>query len=382
MKIAFFTDTFLPQINGVAKTLSMFADYMDKHGIEYRIFAPSFQDQEFHNKVVRSRSFKFLLYPQCRLSLPNYFSIARELDDFNPDIIHVVTEYNLGLCGLKYAKSRNIPVVSSYETNISQYLEYYGFRLLKTPSWKYFKWFHNKCDINYCPSSATANLLKQHGFVNPSIWERGIETDRFSPDFRDEELRKAMGLDNKIVFLYVGRVSPEKDLDIFIKTAKRLNEKYMNRIHFVMVGDGPSLSDLKAAAPANMTFTGFLRGKALSALYASSDVFLFTSPTETLGFVILEAMASGLSIVACNGGGVSDNLIDEYNGLACREKNYDDFYYKSEQVLLDSTLRETLSANARSFALAKSWDSTFDRLIMSYQGLIDTKVEHSFVNCS
>ena len=382
MRIAFFTDTFLPQINGVAKTLSKFVDYMEKHNIDYRIFAPSFHDQELHNNVLRSRSFKFVLYPQCRLSVPNYFSIARELDEFNPDIIHVVTEFNMGLCGLRYAKSRNIPVVSSYETNISQYLEYYNLKFLESPSWKYFKWFHNKCDINYCPSMATVNLLKEHGFANPDIWERGIETDMFSPDFRDVNLRKSMGIDDKVVFLYVGRVSPEKDLDLFIKTAKRLNKKNTDKVHFVIVGDGPSLKDLKEAAPSNMTFTGFLKGKDLSAMYASSDVFLFTSPTETLGFVILEAMASGHALVSCNAGGVSDNLIDGYNGIACREKNAEDFYRGAEKVLLDEEFRKTLSRNARTFALTKSWNSTFDRLIGSYHELIYMKNSFTLRNIS
>jgi glycosyltransferase involved in cell wall biosynthesis len=382
MRIAFFTDTFLPQINGVAKTLSKFVDYMEEHNIEYRIYAPSFKDEEEEDKVIRSRSFKFILYPQCRLSLPNYFTIAKELDEFGPDIIHVVTEFNMGLCGLKYAKSRNIPVVSSYETNICQYLEYYKLKFLETPSWKYFKWFHNKCDRNFCPSKATVNLLKEQGFANPAIWERGIETDRYSPSYRSTELRKSMGIDNKIVFSYVGRVSPEKDLHLFIKTAKRLNEKYMDKVHFLMVGDGPSLKDLKDSAPSNVTFTGFLRGEELSRIYASSDVFLFTSPTETLGFVILEAMASGLAIVSCNSGGITDNLINGYNGLACHEKNEDEFYLASEKLINDEILRLTLAKNAREYALNKSWNNTFDKLLENYHELIQSKSTYPLINCS
>lgn len=382
MRIAFFTDTFLPQINGVAKTLSKFVDYMERNHIEYKIFAPSFKEQEFYSNVIRAKSFKFVLYPQCRLSLPNYFAISKQLDEFNPDIVHVVTEFNMGLCGLKYARSRNLPLVSSYETNISQYLEYYNLKFLESPSWKYFKWFHNKCDINFCPSIATVDLLKEQGFGNPKLWERGIETDKFSPELKDSSFKKSINAEGKLVFLYVGRVSPEKDLEIFVNVAKRLNEKYYDKIHFVMIGDGPSLKDLKEMAPDNITFTGFLTGDALTKAYASSDVFLFPSPTETLGFVILEAMSSGLTIISCNAGGISDNLIDGYNGIACREKQEDDYYNAAEKIINDESLRKNLANNARAFALTKDWDRTFDGLVKDYENLLLEKPTMDKEQCS
>lgn len=377
MKIAFFTDTFLPQINGVAKTLSKFIEYMDKNNIEYRIFAPSFKEKDDYNNVIRAKSFKFILYPQCRLSLPNYFSISKELDEFKPDLIHIVTEFNMGLCGLLYAKRNNIPVVSSYETNISQYLEYYHLSILEKPSWKYFKWVHNKCSMNFCPSKDTAELIKNQGFYNSAVWERGIETDNFSPKYKDPSFKKSLNSEDKLLFLYVGRVSPEKDLELFISTAKRLNKKYYDKIHFAIVGDGPSLKELKSIAPDNVSFTGFLTGKDLSKAYASSDIFLFTSATETLGFVILEAMASKLAIVSCKAGGVKDNLIDGYNGLACREKNEDDFYTACEKLINNDELRLNLAKNARNYALTKDWNNTFNDLINNYKQILEFKVHSS-----
>lgn len=382
MKIAFFTDTYLPQINGVAKTLSKLSVYMDENNIQYRIFAPSFKEEDIYENVFRSKSIKLILYPQCRLSFPNYFSIVKELDNFKPDLVHAITEFNMGLCGLRYAKTRNIPIVSSYETNISQYLEYYNLKFLEQPSWKYFKWFHGKCDRIFCPSQASKQLLSDQGFRNIDLWERGIESQNFSPEFRDIALRKSFGIDDKIVFTYVGRVSPEKDLSVFIKTAKMLNQKYKNKIHFLIVGDGPCLKDLKDKAPDNMTFTGFMSGTDLSKIYASSDVFLFTSPTETLGFVILEAMASGLALIACNSGGVSDNLIDGFNGLACREKNEFDFYFAAEKLILDPDYRNVLSKNARNYALNKSWNKTFDNLLLSYTSVLNEKEKLPLINCS
>lgn len=382
MRIALFTDTFLPQINGVATTLNKLADYMNSEHIEYKIFAPSFKGNEIYHNIIRCKSIKLILYPQCRFSFPNYLSIARELDEFNPDVVHAVTEFTMGLCGIRYAKTRNIPLVTSYETNFCQYLEYYKLKFLELPSWKYLKWFHDKSDKVFCPSKATIKFLDSQGFSNLDLWERGIETDKFSPCFRDQNLRSRLGLDNKIVFTYVGRVSPEKDLHILMNTAKLLNKTYKKDIHFIIVGDGPSLKDLKEIAPNNFTFTGFMKGEELSKIYASSDIFLFPSATETLGFVILEAMASGLAVISCNGGGVSDNLIDGYNGLACREKNESDFFTAAQKLILDKSYRAQLSDNARSFALTKDWNRSFDKLMLNYKELISSKKLLKLTNCS
>ncbi len=175
---------------------------------------------------------------------------------------------------------------------MAEYLRYYKLMFLEAPSWSFFRWFHGKSDISYCPSAVTRKYLEQKGFRNMRVWERGIELDRFSPQYRDEDLRKSLGIDDKIVFLYVGRVSPEKELHIYIETAKRLNLKYKDMVHFLLVGDGPSLNALKKEAPDNMTFTGFMRGMELSKIYASSDIFICPSSTETLGFVIHGLRAS------------------------------------------------------------------------------------------
>jgi glycosyltransferase involved in cell wall biosynthesis len=382
MRIAFFTDTFVPQINGVATTLSKLVDYMNDKHIEYKIFAPAFKENDFYHNVIRSKSIKLILYPQCRFSFPNYLSIARELDEFNPDIVHAVTEFNMGLCGIRYAKTRNIPFVTSYETNVCQYLEYYKLKLLEAPSWKYLRWFHDKSDKVLCPSKATMNFLTNQGFSNLDLWERGIETDTFSPNFRDSNLRNSLGVNNKTVLTYVGRVSPEKDLHIFVNTAKMLNKQFKKDIHFIIVGDGPSLKDLKESAPDNFTFTGFMKGEELSKIYASSDIFLFPSATETLGFVILEAMASGLAVISCNGGGVSDNLIDGYNGLACREKNESDFFNAAKKLILNKSYKSQLAHNARDFALTKSWNSSFDKLILNYEKIVYDKNLLNLINCS
>lgn len=369
MKVAIFTDTYYPQINGVVKTLTKFTEYLDDNGIDYKVIAPKFDGFYDEDKIIRIKSFKFILYPECRITVPYYQFICKQMDDFKPDIVHVMTEFCMGVCGMKYAKSRNIPVVSSYETNIPQYMEYYHLKAFENKSWQFFRWFHESCDKTYCPSETTQKLLESKGITNVEVWDRGIELDKFSPKFRDKNLRKSYGIDDKIVFLYVGRISREKNLKLFLKVANKLNEKYQDKIHFMIVGEGPSLGMLKRNAPSNMTFTGFLTGIKLSKVYASSDIFLFTSATETLGLVLLEAMASGLAVISSNEGGASENLIEGYNCIAPSEDE-DSFYKAAEKLILDPELRKKLSDNALKINSAKEWSTSFNDLINDYRKFI------------
>ncbi len=372
MKVAIFTDTYLPQINGVTKTLGRFVEYMEKNNIDYRVFAPVDGNKEYNDKIIRFFSFRFFLYPECRVSLPNYFAMSKQLRNFNPDIIHIVTPFNIGLCGLKYAKDYNVPLVSSYHTNIPEYLEYFNLKFLSNVSWDFFRWFHAHCQKNYCPSKVTMELLESKGINNLEIWGRGINTNKFTSKNRSQDFRKKYSINDKLAILYVGRVSPEKDLDVFIEAAKRLNKKYYEKIHFVVVGNGPMLNELKDQGITNMSFTGFLKGESLQEAYASSDIFMFPSSTETYGNVILEAMASQVPVIACYAGGIKENLIDGYNGMACKVRDVDDFYESCEKLILNQDLRELLKKNGREYTLKRTWDSIYDKLIDSYEGVIDT----------
>lgn len=376
MKIAIFTDSSFSQISGVTRTLEKYIEYLGEKHIQYKVLAPRGNNEvaQAGNEIVKFRSVKFIFYPECRLAIPNFMHVCRELDDFKPDIIHIITEFSIGLLGLKYAKSRHIPVVSSYETNIPDYLKYYHAKFLANKSWTFFKWFHNSCSKTYCPSSATMKFLENKGISNVDVWGREVETAKFSPSFRDEDLRKDLNLQNKVVFLYVGRISPEKNLKMFLNVAERINVKYADRVHFLIVGDGPSMNSMKKKALSNMTFTGFLSGIDLSKVYASSDVFLFTSSTETLGLVLIEAMASGLAVVACNSGGASDNLKNGFNCIACKENNEDDFYNAAEKLILNPEYRLELSKNAEEYISLNNWGNSFNKLVNDYKNIINNTI--------
>ncbi|TDX45309.1 glycosyltransferase family 4 protein [Orenia marismortui] len=383
MRIAIFTDTFLPQVNGVTKTLAKLKEHLEKEGIDYLIFAPDDPEADslnFEENIQRMLSFRFFLYPECRLSVPNYFKIKNKLNEYQPNLIHIVTPFNLGLCGLKYATSYDIPLISSYHTNFTHYLDYYNLHFLEKPIWTFFRWFHSHSTINLCPSQSSLEELSNNGIKNLEIWDRGINSKLYSPQYRDEDLRESYELGDKITLLYVGRLAPEKNLNLLIESMKIINQKYQDQVRLLITGDGPLLDKLKSEAPSNVIFTGYLKGHDLSKIYASADIFAFPSITETYGNVILEAMASGLAVVSFLEGGVRENLEDGYNGLACVEVTPESFARNLEKVIINKKLREELADNAYNYAINKSWDKVFERLINNYQEVINYGSREVFIS--
>ncbi|MFZ5650095.1 MAG: glycosyltransferase, partial [Bacillota bacterium] len=189
---------------------------------------------------------------------------------------------------------------------------------------------------------------------------------------REPSFKARVGAEDKTVLLYVGRLAPEKDLDILIRSFGNLN-KYHPGTHLVITGAGPLEAGLKREAPPNVTFTGYLHGEELAEAYASSDIFLFPSTTETYGNVILEAMASGLPVVAPCSGGVKENLFNLYNGLACRPRNCADMVKAAIELIENESLRKTLAGQARAHALTRSWDNVINKLVDGYAETIAQK---------
>jgi glycosyltransferase involved in cell wall biosynthesis len=374
MKIALFSDTFSPEINGVTKNLDKLVNYFANKGIEYLIFAPEYKNKtkNIHEKnIIRMKSYDFLLYPDLKFAVPNYLKVKKVLKDEKIDLVHLVTPFNIGLTGLYYAKQNNIPIAASYHTNFDQYLDYYNINFLEKAAWSYLRWFHGNADLNLCPSKITLEELKRREFSNLGVWGRGIDTKLFSPEHKSKNFIEKNNLEGKIKLLYVGRAAKEKNIYLLLKSLNTLNEKYEGLLKLIITGDGPELEKLKKAAPENVLFTGFKSGIELSQIYASSDIFVFSSLTETYGNVIIEAMASGLPVAAVNSGGVKENLINNYNGLACKEDNPAEFSRILEKLILNNNLRNTLGYNARQYSLEKTWDNVFKKLIKNYMNILD-----------
>jgi glycosyltransferase involved in cell wall biosynthesis len=371
MRVAVFTDTFLPQINGVTNTLKKLVEYFDNANIEYLIFAPdSYTEVDGDYNIQRFLSFKFFMYPECRFTLPNVQRIKNSLIQFKPDIIHIMTEFSMGVTGLSYGKKLGIPTVSNYTTNFAQYMKYYNLDILEGAAWNYMRWFHNQNDMTLCPSEETRRLLKNNGIHNTDIFSRGIDFNSFKPELRSSELRRNLGVENKIVLLYVGRVAPEKDIDVLYKAYIELKAQYKNCIELIITGDGPELSKYKKLFTDSTIFTGYKKGRELAEIYASSDIFVFPSPTETFGNVVLEAMASGLPVVVPNSGGVKDIVSDRVNGLLFKPGEYKDLEKKVTELLEEEDLSNYLRSNGRKTALQRSWNSICKDLIQIYNEMI------------
>lgn len=372
MKVAIFTDTFLPKVDGVARTVAGIISFLHRQNAPYLVFAPDngpLPADGKHERVYTFPGFDLPVYPECKIALPNYPRISAVLSSFNPDIIHLVTEFSMGLCGLKYAKDYHLPVVASYTTNFPQYLGYYRCGFLEKWAWLYLRWFHNQCALNYCPSQTVQTMLMKKGFRNLTAWGRGIDTSFFSPEKRSSLLRKQLAPGKNLFFLYVGRLAPEKDLDVLFSAWEMVKTR-LPEAQLIITGDGPLSESLRQKAGREIIFTGYLHGEELAAMYASSDVFVFPSTTETFGNVILEAMAAGLPVVAAAAGGVKNLLVNDYNGIACRSRNAHEMASAILKIAGNEELRRKIGWQARQYALKRSWDDVFSALFSSYHDVI------------
>ncbi|MFY4774484.1 glycosyltransferase family 4 protein [Metabacillus sp. RGM 3146] len=371
MKIALFTDTYAPDVNGVARTLKRFTDYLDTKGHEYKVFAPeSTQESLFSSHIHRFASFPFFLYPECRVAWPNMLQVKAELQKFQPDLIHIATPFNIGFCGLHYAKKLNIPVVGSYHTDFDQYLDYYDLQFFSKFLWKYMHWFHRPFQKIFVPSMETKDQLRKQGFRNLHIWGRGVDCSLFKPDFEDLDLHHEYGIKEKYILTYVGRLAPEKDIETLMKISHQLPASMKDKVHWVIVGDGPSKTEMEKQAPDNMTFAGYLSGKNLARLYAGSDLFVFPSPTETFGNVVLEALACGTPVVGANSGGVKNIVQEGRTGSLCEPRNAEDFIQTIGRLLGNEGLRKEMKYHARKYALSQTWDQIFDGLLKEYEDVL------------
>ncbi len=371
MKVVYFADSLPPSTDGVARTFSQLVNTLHEEKLEYHFFSPFKPDNQYFwtDKVEKVFSVPLVLYNQYRIGLPAGRKIFDQLDAFKPDIIHVSSPTFLGQLGLKYSQRRIIPAVSSYHTHFVSYLKYYGFQKFESFGWQILKKFYNQFDCVYVPSSSTAQELEDHGFENIELWQRGIDLSRFSPRKCNSILKEKLSPALDPILLFVGRLVQEKDLDDLVKVDKVLKVK-KKKFKIVIVGDGPMRTQLEKDLP-DAKFTGWLHGEQLSEIFASSDIFVFPSTTETFGNVILEAYASGLPVVGVNKGGVVDLIMDGCTGFIAEAKNAKDIAEKVDIFLSNPQLRRKYAHNAIQFAEKFNWSTINKKLISSYRRIID-----------
>ncbi|MFC5648277.1 glycosyltransferase family 4 protein [Paenibacillus solisilvae] len=372
MRLALFTDTYEPDVNGVARTLARWVDYLKRQGIPCLVFAPDPAARDEYtsmSSVERFTSFPFFLYPECRLALPKPLFIRRALHDFQPTLIHVATPFNMGLCGVHYARKYHVPLIASYHTNFDRYLPFYNLHWMVKMLWRYMNWFHHDSRSIFVPSKSTLLELKERGWDESrlAVWSRGIDTKQYHPGVDRNALLAQHGISpDTFIVLYTGRLSPEKNVDVALTAFAKFQRDVCPESLLVLAGDGPSSEQLKLQAERErirVQFLGFTGMPALQQWYAAANVFLFPSSTETFGNVVLEAMACGTPVICADAGGVVDTVEHGWNGLRCEPGNADAFSDALSQLYKDKELGMRFAARGFAHSLRQSWDGIFAELL-------------------
>ena len=374
VRLALFSDTYPPQMNGVSRTLERLVAAARDRGAAVRVFTTTDPDLAHEDPdEVRWTSVPFWAYPQVRLSAPRAFAARAALAEWQPSLVHVATEFGVGLAGRSAASALGIPLVTSYHTSFSAYAEFYRLGALADMGWRYFRWFHSAAARTFTPTEAIRAEVEAKGFRNVGVWGRGVDGERFDPGFRSQEWRRSLGIaDDAMVVLYVGRIAKEKGLEHALRAMHEL-QSAGSTIRFVFVGDGPYDAELRAAAPADTIFTGRMSGVPLSTAYASADVFLFPSVTDTFGNVLLEAMASGLVVVSADAGNTRE-LVSSDRGLIVPVEQPGAIATALTALDHDRAQHESFRTQARAWAAERTWSRVWDGLFGEYQRLISARV--------
>jgi glycosyltransferase involved in cell wall biosynthesis len=310
MRIALVTETFPPEINGVALTVQQFADQLVALGHDVLVARP----RQAHEARATARSGEVLArgmalprYPGLRFGLPSGRALRDQWLAARPDAVYIATEGPLGWSALRAARRLGLPIATGFHTRFDLFVEHYGAAALRPLALAWMRRFHNRANATLVPTEELRDWLAQAGIPNVVHLARGVDTALFTPERRDDALRRAWGLEtDDLAVIHVGRIAPEKNLGLVVQAYHAIRA-CVPTARMIWVGDGPALADLRRRHPDHV-FCGMQRGEALARHYASGDLFLFPSLTETFGNVVVEAMASGLAVVAFHTGAAREHL--------------------------------------------------------------------------
>jgi glycosyltransferase involved in cell wall biosynthesis len=373
VRIVLFTETFLPKVDGVAKTLCRLLEHLAARRHPCLVFAPAGGPKQYAGvPIIGLPAYPFPLYPELRL-VPPYVDVTEHLDAFRPDVVHLVNPVSLGVAGLQHARRLGAPIVASYHTDIPGFAEQWGLGFLSEPLWAGLRWVHNQANLNLCPSSVTRAELKGRGFRRLKVWSRGVDTQRFHPRHRAHSLRMRLtgGDSDAPLLLFVGRLSPEKRVEWLRPVLEALPQARL-----AIVGDGPARASLERHLTGTPTvFTGYLYGDDLVGAYAAADIFVFPAANETFGNVVLEAMASGLPVVAAQAGGPLDVVVEGATGLMFDPNDPAALVDAVRRLVDDPAYAQQLGAGGRARAKACSWSTVLDGLLDEYATLVSPPLQ-------
>lgn len=368
-----FAETFLPHTDGVVTRLTHTLHELGASGDDVMVVAPDAKGLPAvyeGAEVVPTLSMPLPVYRDMRigspLATPRLNAAVRR---FRPDVIHAANPFVLGRAAFTLARRLRVPLVASYHTHLAHYTTRYHLSALESTCWAYLRHLHNRALLNLCTSRPVLEELSRRSFERLDLWEPGVDSERFSPAWRSDEWRERLtgGKPDSTIVLSVGRLAIEKRLDLLAPALAQL----LPGCHLAIVGRGPAEEDVRAAfAGLPVTFLGPLYGSDLSHAYASADIFALPSPTETLGLVALEAMASGLPVVAARAGGVPDLVADGQTGLLCPPEDAACLMSALRTLRDDRELRQRMGEAGRTRAEGWSWSRTTAGLRRQYRRVI------------
>jgi glycosyltransferase involved in cell wall biosynthesis len=366
LRVAVVTETWPPEVNGVAVTLAKLVQGLGHRNHDVQLIRP--RQPKFDTGIKDSNLEEVLMrgmpipsYPELKLGLPSKKTLVKTWTLRRPDVVHIATEGPLGWSALQAAKVLKLPVTSDFRTNFQSYSKHYGIGWLRKPIVAYLRKFHNATACTMVPTKELKKTLSENGFLNLKVVSRGVDTSLFNMSKRDPDLRKTWGAtDQSQVMISVGRMAPEKNLEQVLKTFEAL-KLLGTDLKLVMVGDGPLREQFQLKYP-EIIFPGMLVQSELAKYYASADLFVFPSQTETFGNVTLEALASGIPVLAFDCAAARDWVQTGVNGWLVPENDPDGFARKAVEIFNTKNLLSQVTQSTRQQIVRLDWDQIAEQV--------------------
>ncbi|AHF66092.1 glycosyltransferase family 4 protein [Pseudomonas cichorii] len=382
LHVTLITETFTPEINGVANTLGRLCDGLRLRGHQVELIRPR-QGEEAGfaaDDLMLCRGWPIPGYPGLQWGQSSMHKLLRRWQRRRPDVLYIATEGPLGLSALRAARRLGIAVISGFHTNFPQYTQQYGMGFITRLLTHYLRWFHNRSRMTLVPSISQKMELERRGFERIELLSRGVDSQLFHPSRRSQALRENWGLQvGDTAILHVGRLAPEKNLGLLKTCFETLKASYPRRtLKLIVVGDGPQRAPLEQQIP-DAIFCGTQRGEALAAHYASGDLFLFPSLTETFGNVVLEALASGLGVVAYDEAAAGQHIRHGHNGALAMPGDEEAFIDAARWLVEDSEALRRVRLNARKHASRQGWTTIIDQFEQQLLSVNDSEARERSV---
>ena len=361
-------------VSGVGVTLLRLTRALEERGHQLRVYSATYplpKGQADRPEVHRSPSIPLFLYPDVQWAFPRLRDVMDDVVRFRPDVVHVATEFTMGVAGLKVARQLRLPLIASSHTDYDKYAGRYGVDWALRVGWHYLRWFYGHAHRVLCPSRIYQEHLHSRGVTHTGLWSRGVDPAFFHPRFRSAAYRRTLGLGPEdLLITYIGRIAREKNLAQLMEAWDAL-APYRGSAKLALVGRGPLEDEIRRRETPGVHVAGLMHDRDLSEAYASADIFVFPSATETFGNSLLEAMGSGLPSLAASAGGVLEFAKHGENAWLVAPNSAAAIAEGLHRLLEEPVLRRHLSEGALRTARERAWDPVYDRLLDDYRDAIE-----------